>query len=628
MRFTFRSLSNILIFVISMAAWCYTCAYIRPELHYFLQQSAFLTDSSFFQGFARYPGGMADYLSEFISQFFYFNTFGSFLIVLVASVMGMTAVNLIRRIAGDVELQFGVFAVILLLSVVLQSDYHYPFYASVRLLAAFGLIWIYTFLFPKIGRWRFLLAFVMAMLSFYLAGGAALFVFTSSLVLIHLRFSAKITDIIILILLVAFSGFLPYLAYKHIFLVDFSLVYSITHSKSPMILFYDADYKLYALYAFLPVSILITVIYKKLKSKKPDQDPVKKIVKDTTRKAWFSPDFRLALQFVFMVAAASLAFSFTFDKETKDRTLVAFYGANGDWENVIKTAKSIDEYDLYTNVEFNKALANSGKLAENIFDYNQLAGSGGLFLDGLVTSDVLFLCSDQYFDLGFMHESLHWTFEAQTIFPNSPRLMKRLILIYLINGNYPLAEKFLLRLDKNMLYRDWVKKYTAYLKDPSLIAKDTELAWKRTCEPPEEFSTSSYRFKLVKLLEANPANRMAYEYLLSSVLLDGDLGNFETLMKEHKSLLKNPLPQAWDEALVLFYYMANKTPEVGDIRFSKAKKDQFLAFIKAMKPYGNDWQSAKNSLAKDFGTTYWYYLKCLSPKVTKAQIKKQKFDEE
>src|SRR5512133_3938285 len=133
MQFKFRSLSNILIFVISMVAWWYICVFIRPELHYFLQQSAFLTDSSFFQGFARYPGGLSDYLSEFISQFFYFNTFGSLLIVLVASAMGMTAVNLTRRIAGNVELHFGIFAAILLLSIVLQSDYHYPFYASVRL---------------------------------------------------------------------------------------------------------------------------------------------------------------------------------------------------------------------------------------------------------------------------------------------------------------------------------------------------------------------------------------------------------------------------------------------------------------------------------------------------------------
>jgi hypothetical protein len=257
-----------------------------------------------------------------------------------------------------------------------------------------------------------------------------------------------------------------------------------------------------------------------------------------------------------------------------------------------------------------------------------VVGSGGLFLDEHVTSDVLFLCSDQYFDLGFMHESLQRTYEAQTIFPNSPRLMKRLVQIYLINGNYSLAEKFLHSLGKNMLYHAWVEKYSEYLKDTSLIAKDPELSGKRKCEPPEEFSSSNYRYKLAKLLDTNPANKIAFDYLLSSVLLDGDLATFIQLIKEYKPLMNKPISKACDEAMVLYYYMANKTPGPDDFSFSKERKEQFIAFIKAMKPFGNDWQSARNSLAKDFGTTYWYYLKCLSPKVTKAQIKKQKFDEE
>jgi hypothetical protein len=308
--------------------------------------------------------------------------------------------------------------------------------------------------------------------------------------------------------------------------------------------------------------------------------------------------------------------------------LVSFYGANGDWDNVIKTAKNIGEFDLFTNVEFNKALANKGQLADHIFDYKQLAGSGGLFVDEHLTSDVLLFCSDQYYDLGFMHESRHWAFEAQTILTNSPRLLKRLVLINLVIGNYKLVEKFLNQLNENMLYHDWVKKYSRYLEDTSLIEKDPELAWKRKCEPLGVFSTQSFRFKLDKLLEANPTNKMAFDYLLSSVLLDGDLGTFNMLIKEHPSLIKYPLPKVWDEAYVLFYYMSGKSPEAGEPKFSNDKKEQFIAFIKAMKPFENDWQSARSSLEKEFGTTYWYYLKCLSPKVTKVQIKKQKFDEE
>jgi hypothetical protein len=273
MQINSRSISGILIFFVSIAAWWYTGAIVRPELHYFLQQSAFLTDKSFFMSFASYPGGLADYLSEFVSQFFYFNTFGSLLIVVTAALMGIMAVHLVRRITGKSGIEFSLFSFILILSIVLQSDYHYPFYASVRLLITFFLIWIYSSAIEKIGRWEFLMAPIMTVLSYYLAGGAALFVFTSSLVVIHLKFSAKKADFLALPFFFLFSGVLPYLTYQHIFLIDFSLVYTITHSKSPMILFYDADYKLYALYAFLPTSILTAFVYSKFKRKQlPEAD--------------------------------------------------------------------------------------------------------------------------------------------------------------------------------------------------------------------------------------------------------------------------------------------------------------------------------------------------------------------
>jgi hypothetical protein len=451
---------------------------------------------------------------------------------------------------------------------------------------------------------------------------------------------------------ILFAAVLPYLAYKYFFLVDFSLGYSITHSKSPYILYYVTDYKLYALYSLLPLYILTSVLQYKFR-KIPDQDFSKNIetkkepltqskkdkkisgktdkktsgkVEKEKRKNW-NPQFAwLAIQFSVILAVSVTCLNFAVDKEDRAKTMVSYYGAERDWTNVINTAQSIKDYDPFVNFEYNKALANTGKLAENFLNYPQLAGSRGLFLDGAVTSDVPFICSDQYYDLGFINESAHWTFEAQTIFPNSPRLMKRLVQIHLITGQYKIAEKFLNRLSENMLYQDWVNEYRKFIQDTSLVAKDPEFAWKRKCQPLGNFTANTYEDKLYKLMEANPANRMAFEYLLCSSLLNSDLGTFEKLLRENKTFPKNPLPRSWDEATVLFSYIKQITPGTEDVRFSPEKQKQFVSFIKAMKPFGNDWISARQSLKNEFGTTYWYYIKCLSPKVTKAQIKQQRTD--
>jgi len=653
MQLNFRNTTNLLLLIISLAAWYFIAIVINPELHYFIQQSAFLTDPLFFQSFVRYPGGIADYISAFVAQFFYFKVFGSFLIVLVASLLGIIAINLIQRIAGKIKLNLGIFALFLLFSVLVQCNYYYPFYASIRLLIASVFIWIFSVLILRFPNIRLFISFLMAVFLFYLAGGAALFVFAASIILIQVRFSHIWVEFLVLPVFAAFVALIPWVAYKFIFLVDHNLVYSITHSRKPMIISYVPDYVLYTLYATLPLLILIAVIYIKL-SKRFENKPIQSIESNTekihgktkdlklknnqekietskteTHKVRFfqTSVFILSIQFIIILLLAIVSLSFTIDTEKRNQVLVSFYGANGDWANVIKTAESLNEYDLYVNVEYNKALANTGKLAENLFNYNQLAGSAGLFLDGAVTSDVPFICSDQYYDLGFIHESQHWTFEAQTIFPNSPRLMKRLAQINLIDRNYQLAEVFLRRLDKNMLYHDWVAKYQKYVDDTTLVAKDQEFSWKRKCEPLGNFTASSYVEKLNKLLEANPANKMAYDYLVCTSLLDGDLSTFAGKISKNIVFPRYPLPRSWDEAMVLYYYMSKKIPSSEDIKCTRQRRDQFSSFIKAIKPFGNNWRLASKSLKKDFGETYWYYLKCLSPNITKAQLKKQKFDE-
>ena len=646
MQLISRNLTNLLLLLISLVAWWFTAFVIHPELHYYLQQTAFLTDQLFFKGFVGYPGGIADYISEFVAQFFHFNALGSLLIVLVAAIQGIIAINLVKRITGKSGFNFIIFALILLFSVWVQCDYHFRFYAAIRLLLSSGFVWFFAVLIQKLPRLKIYAGFLLAAFLFYLAGGAALLVFTAAIILIQIRVADKKSDWIALPVLALFSGALPYLAYKYLFLVDLPLVYSITHSKSPVILYYAADYKLYTLYSLLPVYILFSVLYQ---FKKPDvkasslivetkkeNKPIPKTDKKNSGKTDKKPVFTaekksrnpqmvwLSVQVVAILVLAVICLNSTFDKEDRDKIFVSFYGANGDWAKVINTVEGLKEYDIFTNFEYNKALANTGKLAENILNYPQLAGSQGLFLDGAVTSDVPFVCSDQFYDLGFIYESQHWTFEAQTIFPNSPRLMKRLVQIHLINRQYKIAEKFLNRLGENMLYQDWVSKHRKFIQDTSLVAKDPEFSWKRKCEPIGSFTTSTYIQKLYKLIQANPANKMAFEYLLCSNILDGDLGTFESSLRENPQYIKYPLPRSWDEALILYSYVARKAPAADDIRFTKERQAQFISFIKTIKPFGNDWQSARQSLRKEFGTSYWYYSKCLSPKVTKVQIKQQK----
>jgi hypothetical protein len=643
MQLNVKNFTNLLLLIVLLFAGWFTASAINPQLHYFVQQSAFLTDFSFFTSFLRYPGGIADYASEFITQFFYFKILGSFLIVLIAALLGTIAIFLVERVAGKIKLYFSVIAVFLLLSLLIQCNYYYPFYASVRLLFAASFVLIFYIFSSKLPRSRYPVSLLLAVVLFYLAGGAALFTYAISIILLQIHSYGKKKDWFMLPLFTLFAGLIPYLSYKYVFLVNLPLVYDLTHSKSPEIIYYAPDYKLYALYSLLPLFLFIAILYSRLKiryEKAPSVPKVKKtdsikkgIKKQDTRttvsekpvkgKTSGSPVLWLAGQLIVMAVVATVTLNATLDRALRNKLLVSYYASNADWEKVIQSVKAVEGYDLFVNVEYNRALANTGKLTDNLFSYYQLAGSSGLFIDGKVTSDIPFICCDQYYDLGFMHESQHWAFEAQTIFPNSPRLLKRLVQINLVMGNYDLAQKFLNQLDENMLYQDWVNRYRKFIDDTTLVSKDAELAYKRKCEPKEAFTASDASVKLTKMIEANPGNKLAYDYLLCSTLLDGDLASFKSFLSKNNHLYGSSLPRALEEALVLYYYMSRQGPAPGEFKCSAERQKQFISFVKAIKPFGSDWQSARQTLGRDYGNTYWYYLKCLSPKVTKAQIKRQ-----
>jgi hypothetical protein len=151
------------------------------------------------------------------------------------------------------------------------------------------------------------------------------------------------------------------------------------------------------------------------------------------------------------------------------------------WTELINFAKTIDQYDFRINFQVNRAHGNLGDLPDRLFTYPQHLGLSGLFIDPTSMVGSAYLpTSDLYFDLGYMGESQRYAYEAETLLPNSPRILKRLIMINLIDRNYKLAGQFLKVLDKNILFRDWVGKYEKYVADTALAANDRLIAEKRS----------------------------------------------------------------------------------------------------------------------------------------------------
>lgn len=613
------NLTNGFILIFLLAAWWLTAVKIEPVLYYHFQQIGFLTTSEFFHNYAVQAGGIAEYVGEFIAQFFYFNLWGSLLIVAVAAIQGFIARDLITRLTGKNKVGLAIFGVILLLGVMVMLDYRYPYYASIRLLFAFLFTYGFYFLNSKYGRWSLYSWPALAVLLFYLGSAPSLFVFTACTLFMVIAKEKRSTWMIVVPAFIGIAALLPYLGYLFVFQTTLANLYRLSVVKPPEVLAYKTFYQLATYYALLPLMLPVFLFLIRTKEEKP-VEKAKKGKNVEKKKLIYRPAFLIMAQAVVLTGAGYLLFIKTFDSHKKNLLRIEYHAEKGEWQKVLKVAEEINNYDFKVNFHVNRAYAHLGTLPDNLFSYPQVLGVYGLFFDNSVLNGNFTMPnSDLYYDLGFMSESQHWAFEGQTLMPNSPRILKRLVMINLINRKYQLAEEFLNVLDRNMLYHDWVAEHKKFVADTTLTNSDPEIVQKRKFNPQKRYVQINPLTDLELLFETNSTNRFAYDYLITLCILDSNFTEFLKYLPYYTSFNMKTLPRSWAEALAI-YIIRNKTipPFMTEETVSKQVKRSMMEFNKTTRQYNNNLEAAKPALRASFEDTYWYYMLFLDPKVTKV----------
>ncbi|MFC1543457.1 DUF6057 family protein, partial [Candidatus Neomarinimicrobiota bacterium] len=108
---------------------------INPALVYQSQEPTFYTTMIFLNEFLDYPGGLTDYVSAFLSQFYYYPPLGALVVVAVIWLISLESRRFLASVTGHRQdgLAYLVPAVLLLM---LHSQYQFPLSTSVGLLVA------------------------------------------------------------------------------------------------------------------------------------------------------------------------------------------------------------------------------------------------------------------------------------------------------------------------------------------------------------------------------------------------------------------------------------------------------------------------------------------------------------
>ena len=211
-----------------------------------------------------------------------------------------------------------------------------------------------------------------------------------------------------------------------------------------------------------------------------------------------------------------------------------FMARHQQWNRILETVNAEKPNNQIGVTVQNLALAMRGLLVDHLFDYNQ-NGISGLLPDVKEDATSPMPTAEAFYQLGMIYVALRTVFEAQEAildFQKSARCYKRLAQTNLIIGSYEVARKYLSALQKTLFYREWANQTLPLLGNEEAISKHPEYGRLRQYAYGEDFYFSDHTTPemLESLFFSNTDNRLAFEYLRAYYILTGDRDSYTQLL--------------------------------------------------------------------------------------------------
>ncbi len=565
---------------------------IEPGLIYQRQDPVFLTGSDFFRGFLSRPGGLLEYASALLSQFFYYVLPGA----LILTAAAWAGARLTRAWTASIRPGipppplFHLVPAILLL--VFHSQYTHPLSVTLALILS-----LFAFLVQiRFNRTVLLSAasfVLLACILYYTAAGALLLF--ALLCALHEAFSRKRLPLGVFVLLIAAA--IPAFSKKILFLL------STEQATLQLSLFQKAFTRpvlaaglLYGFY------LLFFCAYRMPPIRLPAS--IKKLF---LKKTWLSFALRTLILFA-LAATAALA---SFKKGSHTLLRVEYDARHEHWEELLLFSARERSDLLQVAFQTNRALYHTNQLLENMFAYPQIHGVDGLILPRTYRFSAPLQESDFCWDLGSINESRHWAYEAVSTDGETPWILKRMVVVNFVSRDFRSAQRCLNVLDKTFFFKDWAKQFRDYFSDTTLAAGDELVAYGRSMLIQKDFIVHSDHpmTELDTLLKINSSNRMAFEYRVAHELLSRKLGGLHTRLASLNRIGYQAIPRHVAEALLGLWAVSGKRDMPAAFKYIRPETMQrFRDFNQALGKYRGDRTMAEINLRQRFGDTYWYYM--------------------
>ena len=331
----------------------------------------------------------------------------------------------------------------------------------------------------------------------------------------------------------------------------------------------------------------------------------------------------MALSYVLVMVASWFGIKASFDEMTYDLIEYDFLVRTEQWDKIIEKAEKKPATTPLSVSCVNLALSQKGMLADRLFEFYQNGGEG---LFPTFTRDMISPVStaEIFFRLGMVNDAERYMFEAQEAIPNyrkSARLTRRIIECEIINGNYKVAAKLLRRLQKTLFYSNWAYQTMALLGNEKAINRHPIYGKLRKYrEKKQDFLFSDREMdQMLGLLFLNDNhNRMAYEYLMCYELLQRDMEKFVQYYPLGRFVGYDHIPRSFQEILIGNWMKTHSDPRTIPYSVDAQNVNNTLSFIQLYMQNPKDPQLSQ----QPYVSNAWHYMVIQDKEEAKKEEKK------
>ena len=530
------------------------------------QYQMFLFDTSYFLERIVLPGGLADYISEFLIQFYYMPVLGGAIIALL--LMGIQAAvwGLMKQYGARHD--FPGYLLSFLPSIALwcaMGDQNVLLSFVVALFGALVIGWIHNRFHNRLVKVVFELVST-ALVYWFL--GPVVFLYAALMIGDTLKNAQQKDSILSGI---GYSACILVLTIAWILLSTQSLQYPMYR------IFAGLNYYRYpGAVSPLPFVVMVWAVVIPFLGMIPcHRKSLQKLQQSKVV---------IVLSYVLVIVASWFGIKASFDEMTYDLIDYDFLVRTEQWDKIIEKAEKKPATTPLSVSCVNLALSQKGMLADRLFEFYQNGGEG---LFPTFTRDMISPVStaEIFFRLGMVNDAERYMFEAQEAIPNyrkSARLTRRIIECEIINGNYQVAAKLLRRLQKTLFYSNWANQTMALLGNEKAINRHPIYGKLRKYrEKKQDFLFSDREMdQMLGLLFLNDNhNRMAYEYLMCYELLQRDLEKFVQYYPLGRFVGYDHIPRSFQEILIGNWMKTHSDPRTIPYSVDAQNVNNTLNFI-------------------------------------------------